>query len=208
MASLRGPHGTDQDGSNAVSAVEVEDEEVVFGPDEMDDQPSTSSLSTPIAAMIDPAIKQKIWQDKYIDLAQLLPQNCTPNSTKKGFQLHVSGNSALSVVPNKSKFATLTIDQWTTEFLRFMAIYGERFPESIPHLIKHGETVRNLAATPLARSGWLMYDQQVRMDRQVRGWPGIVSTWNFTLWQPDHNPAFIMLLIIPFVWRAILSQLW
>lgn len=170
MASLRGPNEPNRDstvseaGSNTVSAVEEDDKEVVFGSDELDDQPSTSSLSTPIAAMIDPAINQKIWQDKYIYFAQLLPHNCTPNSTKKSFQLHVSDNSALSVVPNKSKFAILNIDQWRTAFLRFVAIYGERFPESIPHLIKHAETVRNLAATRVARSAWFMYDQQVRMD--------------------------------------------
>ena len=176
MASLKGPNETDRDstaseaGSITVSAVEEDDEEVVFGPDELVDQPSTSSLSTPIAAMIDPVVKQKILQDKSIHLAQLLPQNCTPNSTKKGFELHVSSNSALSVVPNKSKFAILNIDQWTRAVLRFMAIYRE----SIPHMVKHAETVRNLAATQVARSAWLMYDQQVRMDRQVRGWPGIV----------------------------------
>ena len=167
--------------------MEEDDEEVVFGPDELDDQPSTSSLSTPIAAMIDPAIKQKIWQDKYIDLAQLLPQNCTPNSTKKGDQLHVSGNSALYGVPNKSKFAILNIDQWTTAFSRFTAIYGERFPESIPHLIKHAETVRNLAATQVARSAWLMYDQQVRTDRQVRG--GLELSKHGILYYGNQTPT-------------------
>ncbi|MCK5904005.1 MAG: hypothetical protein KAG86_01890, partial [Gammaproteobacteria bacterium] len=74
---------------------------------------------------------------------------------KKGFELHVSRNFALSVVPNKSKFAILNIDQWTRAFLSFMAIYGERFTESVPHLIKHAETVRNLAASQVARSAWL-----------------------------------------------------
>lgn len=45
------------------------------------DMPCTNSISTPIVAMIDPTLK-KIWQDKYVDLAQLLPQNCIPNSKK------------------------------------------------------------------------------------------------------------------------------
>ena len=57
--------------------------------------PCTNSISTPIVAMIDPTLKQKIWQDKYVDLAQLLPQNCSPHSKKHGLQFQLSGDSGL-----------------------------------------------------------------------------------------------------------------
>jgi hypothetical protein len=54
--------------------------------------------------MIDPTLKQNIWQDKYVDLAKLLPQNCIPNSKKHELQFQLSGDSGLSVVPSKPTF--------------------------------------------------------------------------------------------------------
>jgi hypothetical protein len=66
--------------------------------------PCTNSISTPTVAMIDPTLKQNIWQDKYVDLAKLLPQNCIPNSKKHELQFQLSGDSGLSVVPSKPTF--------------------------------------------------------------------------------------------------------
>ncbi|CAG2206463.1 unnamed protein product [Mytilus edulis] len=136
-----------------------------------EDLPATNSISTPIAAMVDPSIKHKIWQDKYIDLSVLLPHNCLPNAKKNGLQFQVSGNSTLSLVSNKPRFYISSIEQWTTAFLRFMAIYSEKFPESTAYLAKHAEIVRDLASTQSSNNSWLTYDQQVRMDRQIRGVP-------------------------------------
>ena len=99
--------------------------------------PSTSSVSTPISAMVDPKLKQKIWQDQYIDLALLLPQNCLPGSNRSGLQFKVASNSTLALQQVKPKFVIFTIEQWTTAFLRYIAIYSERFPDATPHLIKH-----------------------------------------------------------------------
>ena len=56
-----------------------------------------------------------------------------------------------------------------------MAIYAEKFPEAIPHLAKHAEVVRDLASLQ-NNNAWSVYDQQVRMDRQVRNIPW--STFN------------------------------
>lgn len=56
----------------------------------------------------------------------------------------------------------------TTAFLRFIAIYSDKFPEQTPHLVKHTETVRTLDASQVSRTAWMTYDRQVRMDRQVQ----------------------------------------
>lgn len=131
---------------------------------------NTNSLSTPIAALIDAKIKQKIWQDQYVDLAMLLPQNCIPGAHKQNFQFLVSDNSTLSLQQSKPRVQINSIEQWTTAFLRYIAIYSERFPHSTPHLLKHAEVVRTMATTHY-NDAWLTYDQQVRLDRQTRGLP-------------------------------------
>lgn len=54
MASLRGPNEPNRDstvseaGSNTVSAVEEDDKEVVFGSDELDDQPQLLPCLPPL----------------------------------------------------------------------------------------------------------------------------------------------------------------
>jgi len=51
----------------------------------------------------------------------------------------------------------LNIEHWTTAFLRFIAIYSEKFPEETPHLVKHAETVRSLAASQVSRTAYPKY---------------------------------------------------
>jgi len=133
---------------------------------------TTGAISTPISAMVDTKLKQQIWKNKFVDLSLLLPQNCVANSRKKGLQFQLVANSTLAVVPNKPKYSIFTIEFWTTAFIRYMAIYAEKFPEAIPHLAKHAEVVRDLASLQ-HNNAWSVYDQQVRMDRQVRNIP-----WN------------------------------
>lgn len=76
-------------------------------------------------------------------------------------------NSDVPVVPKKIKQSINTIYQWTTGFLRFIAVYAEIFPNETPKLLKHAEIVRDIASPGLVT--WQTYDKQIRMDRQVRG---------------------------------------
>ena len=116
--------------------------------------------------MIEVKFKKQIWKDQYIDLALLLPQNNT-STNQKGLQFQVVANCTLSVIPNKPRYPLYNIEQWTTAFIRLMAIYAEKFPEAIPHLAKHAEIVREMA-TSQNSNAWFVYDQRVRMDRQAR----------------------------------------
>ena len=56
---------------------------------------------------------------------------------------NIVANPTLSVIPNKPMYSLYNIEQWTTAFIRSMAIYAEKFPEAIPHLAKHAEMVRD-----------------------------------------------------------------
>ena len=67
-------------------------------------------------------------------------------------------------------YSLYNIEQWTTTFIRSMAMYAERFPEAIPQLAKHAEMMREMATSQNCKA-WFVYDQRVRMERQARGLP-------------------------------------
>ncbi|XP_062613153.1 uncharacterized protein LOC134274927 [Saccostrea cucullata] len=129
----------------------------------------TSTWSTPISAMIPQKLKQKIWEDQYIDLAALLPNNLIPCTENNDYTFKIGENTNLSVVPKRAKQTIKTIFQWTTAFLRFLSVYTEKFPNETPNLLKHAETVRDMASS--GNVSWQTYDKQIRMDRQNRGTP-------------------------------------
>ena len=57
-----------------------------------------------------------------------------------------------------------TIDQWTSAFLVFGAVYTQRFPQSAPGMFKYCEVVRDIAQTgPMF--AWRQYDEQFRNFR-------------------------------------------
>ena len=61
------------------------------------------------------------------------------NETKKGEQPSV-------VLPPNAKRVTLhSIDQWTSAFQIYVAIYTERAPKDTPALMKYGSVIRELA---------------------------------------------------------------
>ena len=142
--------------------IEVSDDE--YASSEVID---TCTWSTPISAMVPQKLKQKIWEDRYIDLAALLPNNLVPGTESENYTFKLDKNSDVAVVPKKTKQSINTIYQWTTAFLRFTAVYAERFPNETPKLLKHAEIVRDMASSGIVT--WQTYDKQIRMDRQVRG---------------------------------------
>ena len=113
---------------------------------------NTRAISTFISALIEDKLKQQIWKDQYIDLALLLPQNNT-STNQKGLQFQVVANCTLSVIPNKPRYSLYNIEQWTTAFIRLLAIYAEKFPEAIPHLAKHAEIVEEMATLKTVMHG-------------------------------------------------------
>lgn len=92
-----------------------------------------------------------------------------PGSESSNYTFKLEKNNNISVVPKKAKQSINSIFQWTTAFLRFVAIYAEKFPNATPNLIKHAETLRDMASS--GNVSWKTYDKQIRMDRYIRGTP-------------------------------------
>jgi hypothetical protein len=76
-------------------------------------------------------------------------------TNQKGLQFQVVANSTLSVIPNKPMYSLNNIEQWTTPFIRSMAIYAEKFPEAIPHLAKHAGMMREMATSQNSNAWFL-----------------------------------------------------
>ena len=119
-------------------------------------------ISTPISQQVSNKIKKKIWKNQYIDLGSLLPRTAFTTSTNTNFSMQLDAKSTISLVPNQNLRKIYTIGQWTTAFIRFTAIYAERFPVEAPQLLKYAEIVRDLARRNTGQA-WLVYDQQFCM---------------------------------------------
>jgi hypothetical protein len=55
-------------------------------------------------------------------------------------------NGNLNLIPSGKKHKIYNIDQWTTAFMRFVAIYATKYPQETPVLMKYGELVQDLEA--------------------------------------------------------------
>ena len=124
--------------------------------------PKTLPLhSTALGADLSERIKGKIWANEYVDFYALV-HNLQPQ------QLSVSTGSShqvISMMPQPGKRRQIsTIDQWTSAFLVFGAVYTQRFPQSSPGMFKYCEVVRDIAQTgPMF--AWRQYDEQFRNFR-------------------------------------------
>lgn len=160
------PQSLDGESDSEITFKEIERSNDEYASSEAID---TFTWSTPISAMVPQKLKQKKLEDQFIDLAVLLPNNLVPGPDSSNYTFKLEKNDNISVVPKKAKQSINSIFQWTTAFLRFVAIYAEKFPNATPNLIKHAETVRDMAAS--GNVSWQTYDKQIRMDRQIRGTP-------------------------------------
>lgn len=113
-------------------------------------------------------MKNKICQNKYVDLVKLLPKDDL--TSDKSLRLQSAGNSEYKFVASKPKKSIKSIEQWTSVFLKFLAVYSEKYPKQVPAVIKHCEIVHELASRSFGLA-WLTYDKQVRKDIEVRSIP-------------------------------------
>ena len=117
--------------------------------------------TTELGADLSYRIRSKIWANKYVDFFELInkvqPRQMTVST---GYSHQI-----ISVMPQSKGRQISTIDQWTSAFLVFGAVYTQRFPEVAPGMFKYCEVVRDIAQTgpPFA---WRQYDEQFRSFRQ------------------------------------------
>ena len=116
-------------------------------------------ISVPISTQIPSKIKRKIWANKYVDFATLL-RNYSSQPKQQKFTLQLGNDSTFNLVPQYYNRKITNVAQWTSAFLRFVAVYSEKFPQDSAQLMKNGEVTRDLACR---RPGlfWYNYDMQL-----------------------------------------------
>ena len=105
-------------------------------------------------------IKNKIWEDKYVDFFFLLHPD---NDATYNLNISVSStqNPALSLLPKKPR--VLTEREWNSAFDEYIAVYCRKFPELLYDLLTYGKFVKNLMAKG---HNWVYYDSKFRRDRE------------------------------------------
>ena len=135
-------------------------------------------ISTPIESQIPKKLRLKIIDHKYFDLAQLLPSDGATDETEDASYCVEVSNSKLNVVRDKVSRKIKSISQWTSAFIRFVAIYAKEYPNQTPRLMKYMEIVRDLA-NKRNGDGWMVYDIKFRklMETKDMSWASLVTEY-------------------------------
>ena len=138
---------------------------------------SIHSFNEPIGPHVSLDLKNQIWEHKSVDMAHLLPsslrQKQPPHLTTK-----------------QPKLEIYNIDQWTSAFIFYVAIYAERYPSDTPGLMKHMEIVRDLGSR--GGQAWRIYDDNFRTYRsndptRLKWGDFLGETWNRAVQDGNHN---------------------
>ena len=130
------------------------------------------------------ALKDKIWNREYIDLALLLYQNFMSQVDKpQGVVGYDSVNGTLVVQSNKNSKvkAIKNIELWTDAFINYTKILLQKFPNLASDLIAYLSIIRG-AGVPFERI--YRYDQQFRLrmaNNPTRSWSSIDGILWFTI---------------------------
>ena len=120
--------------------------------------------NTPLGSAVQIKIKEKIWNNEYIHLGQLL--NTTPRQDEYtlGIKSNKEGESLVGIQPAARIRPLPNIDQWTSAFHIFAALVLQQTPSQGPSLLKYMEIVRDLAKQ--GGWGWRLYDETFRQQRE------------------------------------------
>jgi len=100
-------------------------------------------------------VKQKIWDDKYVDFYDLLYPD---HDHAYSLSLH---NTSLELVPRKKR--TLNQREWNTAFDDYFAVYVRKYPNEITELLSYSKFIKELME---GGSNWAFYDLHYRKDRE------------------------------------------
>ena len=144
-------------------------------------------ISTAIPQQVPNKIKKKIGKNQYIDLGSLLPRKTFTTPSNTNFSLQLDAKSTISLVPYQNLRKIYTIEQWTTAFISFTAIYTKRCPIEASQLLKYAEIVRDLDRRNPGQA-WLVYDQQFRMlpENHLIPWDRLLAEF----WLMSANASF------------------
>ncbi len=140
-------------------------------------------ISVPLASRVSEKTQTKIWANEYVELGSLCVS--IPSDPKYNFTVNTSAKSnqpVFSLEPAQNSKRINSIDQWTSAFQIFVAVYTVRFPDMAPALMKYSATVRDLAAK---NAHWKYYDENFRFLRQKSLFPWDEIHWE--LWLQAHH---------------------
>ena len=107
-------------------------------------------------------LKEKIWNNEYVNLSLLLKGNIELNDFCSGGLIHLNESGILETRPKSVKQAVSTISEWTDAFIIFCSIYWLKYPNAAQDMLKYMSIVRE-AACRFGVVSWRSYDQQFRL---------------------------------------------
>ncbi len=110
---------------------------------------NATRISAPLGLHVPSKMKCKIWEGKFIDLRQLLPDNS------------VSSDDESTSKPKDATKSPLSIHDFVEAFHIFISIRAERFPTDAPGMLKHLSTIQKMDKL-FGDVAWQHYDLNFR----------------------------------------------
>jgi hypothetical protein len=123
------------------------------------------NFSAPLGALVSQKNKCKIWSNEYVDLLGLLSSKGEEKVTITFSESTDDRASAISLnqAPMNAK-QIKSIEQWTSAFIVFTSIYGQKNPNEAINLCKYMQVIRD-TAYKFQGFGWRTYDENFRRLR-------------------------------------------
>ena len=123
------------------------------------------SASLPIDSQLSAKIKEKIWNEEFVDFGSLLS-----NSVHDKYQISVQNTdtgapASFCLEPVSRPKKIMSIEVWQQAFNIFVGVYTQKHPHEAPALMKYGQTIRDLAASG---QNWRFYDENFRFLRRAQ----------------------------------------
>ena len=120
------------------------------------------SASLPIDSQLSAKIKEKIWNEEFVDFGSLLS-----NSVHDKYQTSVQNTetgapASFCLEPVSRPKKIMSIEVWQQAFNIFVGVYTQKYLHEAPALMKYGQTTRHLAASD---QNWRFYDENFRFLR-------------------------------------------
>lgn len=143
------------------------------------------SEAIPLSNLVPEKVKNQIWANEFIDFSLLLKSNISNTDDDQytiKFETKKGGQPSVVLAPHAKRVTLHSIDQWTSAFQIYVAIYTEPATKDTPALMKYGSVIRELATLG---ANWQFYHANFRKLRQSQGipWDQIHSE----LWLRSHS---------------------
>lgn len=101
--------------------------------------------------------RRRIWSKQYFDIRKL-----RRNNRQEQLELQVAQKFGRSVIRTSQadKREIQSFEEWLELFLRYVTIYGQRFPDEVPAMLNYQESVRTLARNFMS---FRIYDENFRL---------------------------------------------